>query len=172
MEKTPNHQVQGTVSDPEDMDTDRNPETITMGEGGRLTSGMKGTPDEPQLESGHHSTRLSSMGKATEGGQEHTILPTLGTGQSIPPHKFPPQKNTGKSKSPTKMGPEIGSPSPPVAPKPALKRKVPPEIEELLSGGSSVIKPIDMDTLNAVLERFPVKHELQVHNFKISTSTI
>ena len=73
MEKTPNHQVQGAVSDPKDMDTDRNPETITMGKGGCLTSGMKGTPDEPQLELGRHSTWLSSMSKAAEGGQEHTI---------------------------------------------------------------------------------------------------
>ena len=224
MEKSPNHQVQSAVRDPEDMDTDRNElcstgeppgvgedsetftgrrsaakggpedtvlparedvaptkalsETLTMGKRGRLTSGTKRTPDGPQRESpgveedsetftGRRSVRLINKGKAAERGPEHTVLPTLGTGRS-----FPPQKHKGKSKNPKQMSPDNGTPCPPVATKSALKRKVPPEIEELLSGGSSVVKPIDVDALNAVLERFPVKRELQVRNFKFSTSTV
>jgi hypothetical protein len=48
-----------------------------------------------------------------------------------------------------------------------LKRKELPEVEDLLSGGSSVSRPIDVDALDAVLERFPVKYELQVSNCKM-----
>jgi len=137
MEKSPNHQVQSAVHDPEDMDTDRNElcstgeppgvgedseaftgrrsawlsskgkaakggpedsvllaredvaptkalsETLTMGKWGRLTSGMKRTPDGLQRESpgvgedsetftGRQSVRLSNKGKAAERGPEHT----------------------------------------------------------------------------------------------------
>ena len=43
-----------------------------------------------------------------------------------------------------------------------LKRKGWPEVEELLSAGSSVTRPIDVDALNTVLERFPVKRKPQV----------
>jgi len=53
--------------------------------------------------------------------------------------------------------------------KSALKRKVPSEVEALLSGGSSTSKPINVDALNAILERFLVKCELQVCNFKMAT---
>ena len=153
-------------------------ENITMGKGGCLTSGTKGTPDGPQPESQlesqlespgvgedsetfspRRSTRLSSKGKAEEGGPEH------GTSRS-----FSPRKRQGNLTNPKQMTPENGSPGPPVASKSVLKRKVPPEIEELLSGGSSAVKPIDVDAINAVLERFPVKREQQVCNFKFSMS--
>lgn len=153
-------------------------ETITVGKGGRSTSETKGTPDGLRLESPgvgedfetttiRRSARLNSKGKATEGGPENIVLPTSGTSRS-----FSPQKRKGKSTKPKQMSPENESPRPPVATESALKRKVPPEIEELLSGGSSAVKPIDVDALNAVLERFPVKRELQVCNFKFSTSGV
>ena len=138
-----------------------------------ITMGMKGTPDGPQPESQlespgdgedsetfapRQSTRLSSKGEAAEAGPEH------GTSRS-----FSPRKRQGNLTKPKQMTPENGSPGPPVATKSAFKRKAPPEIEELLSGGSSV-KPIDVDAINAILERFPVKREQQVCNFKFSTS--
>jgi len=49
----------------------------------------------------------------------------------------------------------------------ALKRKEPPGAEGLLSAGSSASRPIDVDALNAILERFPVKRELQVSDCKM-----
>jgi len=153
-------------------------ENITMGKGGCLTSGTKGTPDGPQPESQlesqlespgvgedsetfapRRSTRLSSKGEAAEAGPEH------GTSRS-----FSPRKRQGNLTKPKEMTPENGSPDPPVATKSAFKRKAPPEIEELLSEGSSAVKPIDVDAINAILERFPVKREQQVCNFKFSTS--
>jgi len=50
----------------------------------------------------------------------------------------------------------------------ALKRKERPEVEELLSAGSSAARPIDVDALNALLEKFPVKREPQVKNCEIT----
>jgi len=159
-------------------------ETMIMGKSACLTSGAKETSEEdgahceselssvredPEICTARRSSRLSSKDKPVEGGPEHVVLPTSGTGRSSSP-----RKRKGKVTKPKQMSPENlsqpGSPRPPVAMKLALKRKVPPEVEALLSEGSSAAKPIDVDALNAVLERFPVKRELQVCDFKMPTS--
>jgi hypothetical protein len=47
----------------------------------------------------------------------------------------------------------------------ALKRKAPTgerDVEISISAGGSRAKPIDVDALNAVLERYPMKRESQV----------
>jgi hypothetical protein len=133
-----------------------------------------GQPESPifgedsEIFPARRSARLGSKG-TPEGGAESRVSRTSGTGRSFSPRKIKKKVTNPKGMSPESDS-EPGSTSPPVPMKSALKRKVPPEVEALLSGGSSTSKAIDVDALNAVLERFLVKRELQVRNFKMATS--
>jgi len=114
------------------------------------------------------SARLNSKEQSEEErGAESRVPSTSGTWRSR-------TGNRGKVTKPKQMSPENSSRSTSPIP-PVLKRKERPELEELLevenllSAGSSVSRPIDVDALDAVLERFPVKCELQVSNDKMPT---
>ena len=124
--------------------------------------------EDSEIFTARRSARLGSKG-TPEGGAESRVSRTSGTGQSFSPRKIKKKVTNPKGMSPESDS-EPGLTSPPVPMKSALKRKVPPEVEALLSGGSSTSKAIDVDALNAVLERFLVKRELQVRNFKMATS--
>jgi len=104
----------------------------------------------PQVPSGtlamRRSARLNSKETPEEEQDTGSRVPSSsGTRRSRPGRR-------GKSMKPTPMGP----------PATTLKRKERSEVEELLSAGSRATRPIDVDALNAVLEKFPVKRELQV----------
>jgi len=106
------------------------------------------------------SAHLNSKEKSQEErGAERRVPSTLGTWRSR-------TGNRGKATKPKQMSPDNSSRSASPIP-PVLKRKEPPEVEDLLSAGSSISRPIDVDALDAVLERFPVKYELQVSNCKM-----
>ena len=103
------------------------------------------------------SVRLTNANKekAAEQGADSRVSLTSGI-----PTRMRRPKTRKKPMGPKQIDPENDSVT-------ALKRKEPPEVERLLSGGSSASKPIDVDALNTILETFPVKRELQVSDCKM-----
>ena len=106
------------------------------------------------------SARLTNTNKEKAAEQSADSRVSLTSG--IPTRTRHP-KTRKKSMDPKQIDPEN-------VPVTALKRKEPPEVEGLLSAGSSASRPIDVDALNAILERFPVKRELQVSDCKMPSA--
>jgi len=159
MDTTLDHEVQVAI-------VNEQPESPILQEGDSPDLQSVGTVEEDMASqegpsdaiTTHRSAQLGSKDESEEGGAESRVKSTSGTGAG----RLSTPRKRKMVKNPKQM-------NPPVPMKSALKRKEPPEVEKLLSGGSSPAMPIDVDALNTVLERFPVKHELQVCNCNMPT---
>jgi len=131
-----------------------------------------GMEEDSETPGARRSERLSSKDKPEDGSSESRVWPTAQTGRSLSSRKCkgkevnPREMSSANDSRPVAAGPPVATKSAGGPTKSALKRKVAPEVEAFLSGGSTAARPIDVDALNAVLETFPLKRELQVRNFK------
>ena len=130
------------------------------------------SPDmPPETTSTRRSTRLNSKKKPEEERDtESRVPPTSGSkrlrpgrrAKSMKPKPMSPQKVSQSRSVSADPDPQVPNKTKLRETATTLKRKGQPEVEELLSAGSSATRPIDVDALNTVLERFPVKREPQV----------
>jgi hypothetical protein len=158
MDTTLDPEMQVAVPDPNEVDAhvDSNQLCSTDVNGQSTEVNEPVSPKSPsEATMTRRSERLTNKGKAAEQGADSGVSLTSG----IPTRTRRP-KTRKKSMDPKQIDPENDSVT-------ALKRKEPPEVEGLLSAGSSASRPIDVDALNAILERFPVKREPQVSDCKM-----